>query len=76
MSQQSQHKYKIGQEVSFSPAKLSMPASSRSYKIVRRLPREGGEYMYRIKSAAELFERVARESEIVRLSSAASTGGA
>ena len=63
MPQRSQHKYKIGQEVSFSPTKLSMPAS-RSYKIVRRLPPEGGEFTYRIKSAAELFERVARESEI------------
>ena len=75
MSQQTQHKYKVGQEVSFSPAKLSMPASSRSYKIMSRLPREGGEYMYRIKSAAELFERVARESEIVRFSSAGDKGG-
>lgn len=68
MSHQPHHKYKIGQDVLFSPAKLSMPASSRSYKVVRRLPREGGEYMYRIKSATELFERVARESEIQRLS--------
>jgi hypothetical protein len=76
MSQLVHHKFKIGQEVSFSPAKLSMPASSRSYKIVRRLPREGGEFMYRIKSATELFERVARESEIKRLSSTASTTGA
>ncbi len=63
-----QHKFKIGQEVNFFPAKLSMPASSRNYKIVRRLPREGGEFMYRIKSAAEVFERVARESEIYRAS--------
>lgn len=60
----SQHKFKIGQDVNFTPAKLSMPASSRSYKVIRRLPLEGGEYTYRIKSAAELFERVARESEI------------
>jgi hypothetical protein len=64
----SQHKFKVGQEVSFSPAKLSMPASSRSYKIIRHLPREGGEYTYRIKSAAEQFERVARESEILKRS--------
>lgn len=66
----SRHKYKLGQEVSFSPAKLSMPASGRSYKVVRHLPPEGGECTYRIKSAAELFERVARESEIARYSSA------
>lgn len=64
MSQQVQHKFIVGQEVSFSPGKRSMSASSRSYKIIRRLPIEGGEVMYRIKSAAEQFERVARESEI------------
>lgn len=64
----SHHKFKVGQEVRFSPAKLSMPASSRSYKIIRTLPSEGGELLYRIKSAAEAFERVARESEINRLS--------
>jgi len=60
----SHHKFKIGQEVSFSPGKLSMPSSSKSFKITRHLPREGGEFTYRIKSAAEQFERVARESEI------------
>lgn len=64
----SQHKFKIGQEVSFSPAKLSMSSSSRFYKIMRCLPPEGGEYTYRIKSPTELFERVARESEIYRRS--------
>lgn len=56
--------------MNFSPAKLSMPSASSRYKIVRRLPREGGELMYRIKSATELFERVARESEISSLGTA------
>lgn len=62
------HKFKIGQEVSFTPAKLSMPTSSGKFTVVRRLPLEGGEYTYRIKSVAELFERVARESEIAKRS--------
>lgn len=70
MSQRIEHKFMIGQEVNFSPAKLSMPSASRRYKIVRRLPREGGELLYRIKSATELFERVARESEISSLGTA------
>jgi hypothetical protein len=65
----SQHKYKVGQEVSFSPAKLSMPASARSYKVIRHLPHEGGECTYRIKATTELYERVARESEIARYTS-------
>ena len=59
-----QRKFKIGQSVVFSPGKLSMSATSRDYKIVRILPHEGGEFTYRIKSAVEQFERVARESEI------------
>ncbi len=55
-------------------------SSQHKYKIGQRLfaacRAKCGEFMYRIKSAAELFERVARESEIVRLSSGASAGGA
>lgn len=74
MSKRTQPKFKIGQEVSYSPAKLSMPAPSRSYKIIRPLPREGGEFMYRIKSAGEVFERVARESEIKKVPSVPRTG--
>lgn len=60
------HKYKVGQEVSFSPGKLSMPQSAGRYKVVRHMPLENGEYTYRIKSLSESFERVAREGEISR----------
>jgi hypothetical protein len=35
-----------------------------SYKIVRVLPSEGDEQLYRIKSASEPHERVARESQL------------
>jgi hypothetical protein len=58
------HKYKIGQAVDLSPGRWSLPASSREYKIVRLLPIEGGERMYRVKSEAETFERIAKESEL------------
>lgn len=57
-----QHKFKVGQDVNY--AQKHAAASSRSYKVVRRLPPEQGELTYRIKSPAELFERVVRESEI------------
>lgn len=60
------HKYKVGQEVYFHPAKFGVPAASQKYKILRRLPSEGGEVTYRIKAAAEQFERVAKESELTR----------
>jgi hypothetical protein len=58
------HKFKVGQEVLFHPAKLAMPALSHRYKILRQLPAEAGEFTYRIKAAVEQFERVARESEL------------
>jgi hypothetical protein len=59
-------KYKIGQTVSFRPVRASIPASALEYKILRLLPNEGREQEYRIKSGAELFERVAKESELSR----------
>jgi hypothetical protein len=63
------HKFKVGQMVDFVPSNRAMPASARSYKIVRVLPTEGGEQLYRIKTIAEVFERIARESELLRTSS-------
>jgi hypothetical protein len=41
-----------------------MVPSARSYKIIRLMPTEGREKLYRIKAVAEVFERVARESEL------------
>jgi len=58
------HKYKVGQAVDYSPGRWGHPASSREYEVLRLLPFEGGDLMYRIKSAAETFERVAKESEL------------
>lgn len=57
-------KFKVGQLVDFNPARAAVPASIREYKVLRVLPREQGEQQYRIKSIAEAFERVAKESEI------------
>jgi len=58
------HKYKVDQAVDLRPGRWGLPASSRAYKIVRLLPVEGGECMYRVKSEAETFERIAKESEL------------
>ena len=54
--------------VNFRPARASIPTSSHEYKILRLLPRESREreQEYRIKSGTELFERVAKESELSR----------
>jgi hypothetical protein len=60
------HKYKVGQLVDFSPPRSGMPTSGRQYEVVRLLPVEAGQLLYRIKSKAETFERMARESELSR----------
>jgi hypothetical protein len=57
------HKFKVGQWVNFG-AKVGMQASRSGYKIVRLLPPEGGQFLYRIKSGGEAFERVAREQDL------------
>ena len=60
------HKFKIGQLVDFAPTRSGVPASGQQYQILRLLPSEAGEFLYRVKSKSESFERVARESELSR----------
>lgn len=64
-SRMPRHKYKAGQDVFYHPPKGAMLGASK-YKVLRLLPLEGGEVKYRIKSATEHFERVAKESELTR----------
>jgi hypothetical protein len=63
------HRFKVGQAVNFAPARPGVPTAGRRYEIVRLLPPEGGEFQYRVKAIGESFERMARESELTRLSS-------
>ena len=58
------HKFRVGQTVGYARSHIGMVPSARSYKIVRLMPAEGRERLYRIKAVAEVFERVARESEL------------
>ncbi len=60
------HKFKIGQTVDYSPGRLGMPAMSRLYKVVKLLPTEDGQLLYRIKGSSEPFERIAREKDLSR----------
>lgn len=62
------HKFKIGQTVDFTPGRQSMPASAGEYKVIRLMPSDGGENVYRVKCAKEPFERIAREAELTRRS--------
>ncbi|HEU5017206.1 MAG TPA: hypothetical protein VFT69_04460 [Pseudolabrys sp.] len=60
------HKFSTGQTVYFHPSH-GISASSGTYKIIRPLPIENDNRLsYRIKSAAENFERIAEEHQLTR----------
>ena len=60
------HKFKIGEIVTVRRAVLrNVPGGV--YEVIRQLPRDDdGEFRYRIKSANEPHERVAREGELTK----------
>jgi hypothetical protein len=59
------HKFHIGQSVSYRPASRSQDAPRGAYKITARLPQgEHGQFEYRIKHSGEAHERIAQESEL------------
>ena len=62
----SEHKFQIGQTVYFTSKPFGHMAVNGSYRIVKLLPSDGDDYQYRIKSATEAFERVAKESQLDR----------
>lgn len=58
------HKFRVGQTVFFTSSPITRPGASGSYKVVRLLPSDGEDYQYRIKHSGEVFERVAKESQL------------
>ena len=62
----SKHKFALGQTVRFT-YRGYLATGRDDYKVTRLLPVEGIECEYRIKSAGEPFERVARESQLERM---------
>ena len=60
------HQFEVGQLVQLSPAAIPHGAP-QIYEVVRLIPSQGGEPLYRIKAGP--FERVVRESEIAAASS-------
>ena len=61
-----EHKFHIGQTVYFTSRPIGQMAADCAYQIVKLLPSDGDDYQYRIKSADEAFERVAKESQLDR----------
>lgn len=60
------HRFKVGETVRMAPRVAIRGSSTHQFKILRQLPERGGELQYRIKSPAELFERVAAESALLK----------
>ena len=60
------HKFKVGQTVSYLSVSRGRGSRSDEFKIMQCLPPQGGDYQYRIKSANERHDRVAKESELER----------
>jgi hypothetical protein len=59
-----QHKFKVGQRVTFTPSRSSYQAASQNYTIVKLLPPDQGQNQYRIKGLTETFERMAFEGDL------------
>jgi len=57
------YKFRIGQIVQLRANRLA-DAPGGPYEVTKRLPHNGREYEYRIKSAREQHERTASESEL------------
>jgi hypothetical protein len=59
------HKFSVGQLVQFNPHRGERFTAPRGpYEVTKRLPHNGQEYEYRIKSQHEEHERIARESQL------------
>ena len=58
------HKFQIGQTVYFTSRPIGHMVANSTYEVVKLLPSDGADYQYRIKNANEVFERVARESQL------------
>ena len=57
-------KFRVGETVEYKPGRMGFPAAGRECTIVRLLPPEGGNLLYRIKCTAEAFERVVSEAQL------------
>ena len=62
------HKFRVGQKVCLVVSGFELFAAPGDYEIKGQMPYAHGEFFYRVKSADEPYERVAKESQLRRLS--------
>jgi hypothetical protein len=60
------HKFKVGQTVNYTPRFIGTVNADAIFKIRQLLTPEDDEFQYRIRSASEPYERVAKESQLDR----------
>jgi hypothetical protein len=58
------HKFTVGQEVEFLPGRMDFHVPRGIYTIVRQLPLESNDFLYRVKNVRDGHERVMRESQL------------
>jgi len=58
------HIYSVGQQVSFGELVVTYLKRTGVFTITKLLPPLGAELQYRVKSASEVYERVASEHEL------------
>ena len=58
------HKFRVGEALYFSAGRMGLQAASRTCKVLRLLPVEDGQPLYRIKCDSEAVERMAKESQL------------
>jgi uncharacterized protein YjbK len=66
------HKFHLGQAVAYHP-RQGIWAARGAYVVTAKLPERDGEFEYRIRSALEEHERLARESELREMREAEAT---
>jgi hypothetical protein len=59
-----QHKFRIGEAVHLTAGVFARGGATSVYKVTQLLPSDGDEQQYRIKSATEPHERVAKQSQL------------
>jgi hypothetical protein len=58
------HKFHTGEKVLLLQSPYLRSAAPGVYEVVRQMPEQGGEFLYRIKSISENYERAAKESQL------------
>jgi hypothetical protein len=60
------HKFRVGESVHLTAGIFARGGAGNVYKVTQLLPSDGDEQQYRIKSASEPHERVAKQSQLER----------